>query len=120
DGTRPWFVDWEAAFSNDRYADLANSASFFSTDHDAYLAAYLGKPPTDEQRERFAQMRFIVHVSYVAFVGFLAAAAGPQPTPDFRAFHDGLIDGTIDLHAIERKQQYANVHLAAARAALGS
>ncbi|MGE0404246.1 MAG: phosphotransferase, partial [Kofleriaceae bacterium] len=42
DGTRPWFVDWEAAFSNDRYADLANSASFFSTDHDAYLAAYLG------------------------------------------------------------------------------
>jgi hypothetical protein len=55
-------------------------------------------------------------------VGLLAArgGAGPQPTPEFRAFHDGLIDGSIDLFSAERKQDYANVHLAAAREALES
>jgi hypothetical protein len=122
DGVRPWFVDWEAAFSNDRYADLANSASFFCTDEDLFLAAYLGAPAGPEHRARFLLMRFVVHVSYVAFVGLLAArgGAGPQPTPAFRAFHDGLIDGSIDLITAERKQQYANVHLAAAREILES
>jgi aminoglycoside phosphotransferase (APT) family kinase protein len=122
DGVRPWFVDWEAAFSNDRYADLANSASFFCTDADRFLSAYLGAPAEPVHHARFFLMRFAVHVSYVAFVGLLAArgGAGPQPTPGFRAFHDGLIDGSIDLLSPERKQEYANVHLAAARELLES
>jgi hypothetical protein len=71
DGTRPWLVDWEAAFSNDRFADLAYSAWFFCDDDDAYLAAYLGGPPDDVQRARFFLMRFVIDVSYVAFVSLL-------------------------------------------------
>jgi hypothetical protein len=122
DGVRPWFVDWEAAFSNDRYADLANAASFFCTDEHAFVSAYLGAPADPVHHARFFLMRFVVHVSYVAFVGLLAArgGAGPQPTPAFRTFHDGLIDGSIDLVSAERKQDYANVHLAAARDAIAS
>lgn len=122
DGVRPWFVDWEAAFANDRYADLANISSFLRTDEDALLAAYLGAPATAIERARFFLMRFVVHVGYVAFVGLLAArgGAGPQPTPELRAFHDALLDGSIDLISAERKQQYANVHLAAARADIAS
>lgn len=115
DGARPWFVDWEAAFSNDRYADLANAASFFRIDEAALLAAYLGAPAGDVERARFFLMRFAIHCGYVALVGKLAADAPPQPTPDFHAFHADL-----DIHSLERKQQYANIHLAAARAALRS
>jgi thiamine kinase-like enzyme len=69
DGARPWIVDWEAAFANDRYVDLAYSAHFFCTDEDAYLAAFLGRTPDDIARARFFLMRFVVSVSYVAFVG---------------------------------------------------
>ena len=32
DGHRVWLVDWEAAFLNDRYADLAIAANFHFTD----------------------------------------------------------------------------------------
>jgi aminoglycoside phosphotransferase (APT) family kinase protein len=122
DGGRPWFVDWEAAFSNDRYADLANIASFLDHEPDALLAAYLGAPADAFARARFFLMRQVIHVSYVTFLATLAARSNvpTQPTPDYRAFHAGLMEGSIDLHSDERKQQYANVHLAAARRAMRS
>jgi thiamine kinase-like enzyme len=40
DGDRVWLVDWEAAFSNDRYTDLAVVANFVVT-NDAEGEAYL-------------------------------------------------------------------------------
>src|SRR5262245_50531785 len=105
---------------NDRYADLALAANFFvptEADEDAYLAAYFAAPPTDYHRARFFLARWINHLSYVALLSFITARAAipPQPTPDFRTFHAGLIANTIDLSAAETKVQYANAHLAAAR-----
>ena len=122
DGERLWLVDWEAAFGNDRYADLAIVASFFEAHEDTYLGAYFRAPPTDYQRARFYLARCATHLSYVAFLTVLAARAGvtAQPTPDFRAFHDGLITGAIELADDACKLQYANAHLAAARAATSS
>ena len=40
-----------------------------------------------------------------------------QPTPDYRAFHDGITAGTIDLSDPAMQVRYASVHLAAARRA---
>ena len=42
DGDRVWLVDWEAAFLNDRYHDLAVVANFVVT-NDAEEEAYLRK-----------------------------------------------------------------------------
>ncbi len=120
DGARPWFVDWEAAFSNGRYADLANPASFFCDDADALLAAYLGAPAGAYDRARFFLMRLVIHVSYAALLATLAARCAPQPTPDYRAFHARLVDGSVALDRADIKLQYANLHLAAAREGMQS
>ena len=53
DGHRAWLVDWEAAFRNDRYSDLAVMANFVVTndvDEAAYLHGYFGQPPDDTNR----------------------------------------------------------------------
>lgn len=121
DGTRPWIIDWEASFNNDRYADLANPASFFVAHEPAaeaaFLAAYFGAPPSEYQRARFVAARFANHAAYVCFLSMhtVGAHVPPQPTPDYDAFHDGIVDETEDLTDAATKVRYANVHLAAAR-----
>jgi len=126
DGARVWVIDWEAAFMNDRYADLANAATFFVEEDDrdeaALLTAYFGAPATAYQRARLVVARFANHMAYVAFLALFNPRAGipAQPTPDYRAFLDGITAGTIDLSDAATKIRYANVHLAAARRALAS
>ena len=47
DGKHIWLVDWESAFLNDRYADLAVVANFFVKDEaheEEYLTTYFGEP----------------------------------------------------------------------------
>jgi thiamine kinase-like enzyme len=63
DGERIWLVDWEAAFLNDRYVDLAIVANFFVKDEaeeEAYLSAYFGEPAGEYQRARFTLMRQVI------------------------------------------------------------
>ncbi|MFZ0589745.1 MAG: phosphotransferase [Bryobacteraceae bacterium] len=48
DGSRLWLVDWEAAFQNDRYADLAVVANMLVANEEEeqiYLQEYFGAPP---------------------------------------------------------------------------
>jgi len=50
DGERVWLVDWEAAFLNDRYHDLAMVANFVvnnSEEEEAYLGTYFWKAPSE-------------------------------------------------------------------------
>lgn len=56
DGFRPWLVDWEAAFLNDRYADLAAIANFVvknEADENAFLHIYFGGAADEYKRARF-------------------------------------------------------------------
>jgi Ser/Thr protein kinase RdoA (MazF antagonist) len=118
DGTRPWIIDWEAAFMNERYADLANAATFFVDEEPvaetAYLTAYFDRPPNPAESARFAVARFVNHVAYIGLL------VPPVETiaPDFRAFHAGIADGTVDLNAKVARDAYGAVHLAAARSAM--
>jgi Ser/Thr protein kinase RdoA (MazF antagonist) len=122
DGERLWLVDWEAAFLNDRYVDLAIAANFFVRDDQeaAYLEAYFGTPATPYQHARFHLMRQALHVFYAAFLLVIAARAGASIDPtataaDFDDFHQRLISGEVDLATPEARVQYALVHLHAAR-----
>src|SRR5580658_7232240 len=53
DGKQVWLVDWEAAFLNDRYADLAAVANQVVTNGEeemAYLQEYFGAAPNEYQQ----------------------------------------------------------------------
>jgi hypothetical protein len=119
DGDRIWLVDWEAAFLNDRYTDLAVAANFIIKDaaqEDGYLGEYFGEPAGEYRSARFYLKRQIVHVIYASCFMLLAASAGAsiEPdlnAPDFRDFHQRIISGEVDLFDANAKAEYAKVHL---------
>jgi aminoglycoside phosphotransferase (APT) family kinase protein len=73
DGSRLWMVDWEAAFQNDRYADLAVVANMLvanEADEQIYLKEYFGASPNSYQAARFYLMRQLAHLFYaLVFLG---------------------------------------------------
>lgn len=119
DGTRMWLVDWEAAFLNDRYADLAWASTFFVHDdatESAYLSAYFDGPVDEYARARFYLMRQLLHVFAVSLVLPAAARAGvpidvDAELPDFHEFHRRWIQRRITLESMPERRDYALVHL---------
>lgn len=119
DGDRVWLVDWEAAFLNDRYVDLAVVANFFVTDdaqEEPYLSAYFGEPASDYRRSRFYLMRQTIHVFYTTCFMLLAARAGTRidpdvNAPDFRDIHRRLLSGEASVVPGETKVDYALAHM---------
>ena len=79
DKDRVWLVDWEAAFLNDRYADLAVVASFVVTndaEEEAYQRRYFGEAAGEYRHARFYLMHQILHMGYAAV--FMLLAQVPQ------------------------------------------
>jgi aminoglycoside phosphotransferase (APT) family kinase protein len=119
DGDRFWLVDWEAAFLNDRYSELAVVANFFVRDEDEYLEAYFGEPAGEWQKARFFLMRQAVHMFYASFFLLMAARSGAVVTPDLEApdfdeFHARVSSGELNTAAAEVQVPYAKVHLSRA------
>ena len=118
DGERVWLVDWEAAFLNDRYLDLAIMANFLvrnEEDEKIYLSAYFGEETTEYQLARFFLMRQILHLFY--FVVFTIVGKTPDKpidpdmtVPGFREFHDLIWTGRLSLANMGNRLQYAQVH----------
>jgi hypothetical protein len=117
DGDRLWLVDWQAAFANDRYFDLAVASNFIVTgdaDEGTYLENYFGQPPDDYQRARFFLMGQVVHMFYAAVFLLLGSAGKPLPQLDslplFREFHRRIWAGEINLADNANKLTYGMVH----------
>jgi len=117
DGQRVWLVDWQAAFVNDRYFDLAVAANFVITD-DAdewtYLGQYFGQRPDEYQRARFFLMRQVVHM-FCAAVFLLLGSAGKaigqsENLPSFRDFHRRIWAGEVNLADNDLKMVYGRMH----------
>jgi aminoglycoside phosphotransferase (APT) family kinase protein len=118
DGNRVWLVDWEAAFLNDRYFDLAVVANFVVTndaEEEAYLRTYFGEAAGEYRLARFYLMRQTIHMlGAIVFMLFGSRGKPIDPdakAPDFREFHDGIWAGEISLVTAEAKLQYARVHM---------
>ena len=119
DGNRIWLVDWESAFLNDLYADLAIVANFFVKDEaqeEGYLRAYFGEPAGEYRRSRFYLMRQAVSMFYATLLLLEASRSGlsidaDKTAPDFRDFHQDLISGKVDMANAEAKLQYGMIHL---------
>jgi hypothetical protein len=119
DGNRIWLVDWESAFLNDEYIDLAIVANFFVKDEaheESYLRAYFGEPAGEFRRARFYLVRQAVSMFYATLLLLEASRSGlpidaDRPTPDFREYHQDLIADKVDMLTAEAKAQYGMIHL---------
>ncbi len=117
DGRRVWLVDWEAAFLNDRYADLAVVANLIVTndrEERAYLQEYFGQPPDQYQLARFFLMQQVAHIFYA--MAFLLQSSPRNPgdcsesVPEFRDFHRRIWAGEVNLSDNHMKTVYGRVH----------
>ena len=80
DGQKIWIIDWEAAFENDRYVDLANVGNFYISDQaqeEIYLRAYFGDSLDEYKRARFFLMQQVCHMFYAMIMLKFAAALKP-------------------------------------------
>lgn len=118
DGERVWLVDWEAAFLNDRYFDLAVVANLVVTneaDEQEYLHAYFGQIPDEYQRARFFLMQQMVHIFYAMAYLYLGAsekqAALKEPLPEFGDFRCRFWNGEVRLEDNPTKVLYGRIHL---------
>ncbi|HTS64116.1 MAG TPA: phosphotransferase [Candidatus Acidoferrales bacterium] len=117
DGQRVWLVDWEAAFLNDRYADLAVVANLLvsnEAEDRAYLREYFGEPPDPYQAARFFLMRQVAHMFYAMGFLFLSSAARPidwsETVPEYRDFHRRIWAGEVNLTDQRIKALFGRVH----------
>jgi thiamine kinase-like enzyme len=116
DGHRLWLVDWEAAFLNDRYADLAVVANLVVTndaDEKLYLQKYFGESPDEYQLARFFLAQQVVHMFYTMVFLMFGSAGEPidwsEPVPGFTEFQR-FWTGEINLTDKQTKTVYGRVH----------
>jgi hypothetical protein len=119
DGSRLWLVDWEAAFPNDRYADLAVVANLVVTNDDeerAFLRDYFGIPPGEYQSARLWLMRQLTHLFYTMAFLQLGAMGKPvdssEPVPDFLDYQRRIWAGEVDVSDNAVKIVSGRVHWA--------
>ena len=118
DGQRVWLIDWEAAFLNDRYADLAVVANLLVTDETeerAFLDRYFEKPPSEYQYARFFLMRQLTHMFYAVAFLLIGSSAGmssdsAENVPEFREFNQRMWVGDVSLADNRTKVLYGRVH----------
>lgn len=118
DGDRVWLVDWEAAFQNDRYADLAVVANMIVTndaEERTFLQEYFGQPPDQYQQARFFLMRQVAHLFY-AMVFLLQGSSGKplnlsESAAGYKDLQRQFWAGEINLADNQAKTAYGRVHL---------
>ena len=117
DGNRLWLVDWEAAFQNDRYADLAVVANMIVTNESEeriYLQEYFGEAPDEYQRARFYLMRQLAHMFYAMAFLTLGSSGKPidrsEPVPAYSDFQRRFWAREVSLADNQAKTVYGRVH----------
>lgn len=117
DGHRVWLIDWQAAFVNDRYFDLAIVANFLANtdaEEKTYLLGYFGQAPDEYQQARWFLMRQVMHFMYA--VVFLLLGSARQPidvsttVPEFEEFHRRIWAGDATFQDNEMRVTYGRVH----------
>jgi len=114
DGRRLWLVDWEAAFRNDRYADLAVVANQLDTNDSeerAYLQEYFGEPPNKYQLARLYLAQQLAHMFYaLVFLWQGNPIDWSESVPEYGEFHRRFWAGEIKLLDNHTKAVYGRLH----------
>lgn len=88
DGERLWLIDWETAYRNDPFADVAILASDLAATPDLeteLLTAWLGRPPDVMARARLAVMRQLTRLYYAGIIFAVALRSGGPQIPNLEA-----------------------------------
>ena len=78
EGERAWLIDWELAFANDRYNDIATLMNFFTTDAndvELILREYFGDALSDYHRARALLMQQVNRMYYAVMMLNMASTA---------------------------------------------
>lgn len=118
DGARPWFVDWESAFLNDPYLDLAMVTNFLIENKEQeaeFLRQYFARLANEYEHSRLFLMQQLLHVYYFASFILFSGQNKPVdiealPKQDFKTFHDRILKGEVSLANTQSKLEYAWVH----------
>ena len=117
DGSRLWLVDWEAAFQNDRYADLAVVANMLVTneaEEHIFLQEYFGAPSLPYQAARFYLMKQLAHMFYAMAFLSLGSADKPvdwsAPVSTYADFQRRFWAREVDLADNHSNSVYGRVH----------
>ncbi len=84
DGERLWLIDWESAYRNDPFADVAILLDNFAPTPEleaVFLKAWLGRAPDEAVYTRLALLRSLTRL-YYAGVLLSASATLPREAPD--------------------------------------
>ncbi|MEG3900290.1 MULTISPECIES: phosphotransferase [unclassified Microcoleus] len=122
DGQKIWVVDWEAAFQNDRYVDLAIVANNFvktEAQEEIYLKAYFGDSLDEYKRARFFIMQQVCLMCYaMLFMRFATVLQSQDTVIDEcmetvrqQEFFTQIAKGTVSLSSPEGQFLYAKVLL---------
>ena len=116
-GQRVLLVDWEAAFLNDRYADLVVVANQIVTNDEeetAYLQEYFGRAPNAYQQARFHLMQQLSHLFYTMAFLFMGspdeAINWSGSAHKFRDLNQRIWAGEADLADPKVKVAYSRAH----------
>jgi thiamine kinase-like enzyme len=122
DGKKIWIVDWESAFQNDRYVDLAIIANFFvlnEAQEEVYLKAYFGDSLDEYKKARFFLMRQVCYMFYAMMLLNLAATLRPpnsileegMNTPRYREFREQIGSSRVSSTSYEGHLLFGKVFL---------
>ena len=129
DGERLWLVDWETAFRNDPYADLAGivgetlsritGATATPELEAAMLAGWLGRAANARERDRLGVMKPVVrfYQAGLLLTQFPSQMPPGAPFPDLAAmsrsqFRKALVSGRLRLGTQAVSLAYAKILLA--------
>lgn len=80
DGARLWVIDWDSAYLNDRYVDLATCANFFVQNREQeaeFLRVYFDGEVDEYKTARFYIMRQMSRIIYCILLVQVAARSKP-------------------------------------------
>ena len=117
DGERLWLVDWEAAFLNDRYAELAVASNLVANDdaeERAFLHDCLGRTPAEYELARFYLAQQLAHIFYAAGFMLTGSEGKPmdwtEPIPDFADLRRRMWAGEVDFRDSRMKRIFGRLH----------
>jgi hypothetical protein len=119
DGSRLWLVDWETAFRNDPFADLAVLADNLGTAPgvaDALIHSWLGRPANADEMRRLAQMTVLTRLYYAGLMIASAGAPSARMTsldaPTRAEFGALILRGALKIAAPEARRVRSKMYLA--------
>ncbi|PSK93213.1 phosphotransferase [Taibaiella chishuiensis] len=121
DGEDLWIIDWDTAFRNNRYIDLAAVANFFvysEAQEQLLLRTYFEREPSAGEKDRFFLTRQVSRMIYGILLAQAAGRAQPKDYPHNQDMEDYTLSrfgervqaGTISMAGYEGQLFYAKAN----------